>query len=102
MTIMDIFTLAERGGIYTTALITIIIIQVIKQSKINSQYMPLISLGVGFVTGIIVAYFTKTSVFVGSVDGIVAGAVASGAFDAIKATYNSLFLNNDNKNKEDK
>jgi len=91
MSILDIFALAERGGIYTTAFITIIVVQAIKQTKLNNQYMPLWSLLIGVISGIFVGIAYHSDIMIGAVDGFIAGAIASGLFDAIKTTWQSLF-----------
>ena len=91
MSILDIFALAERGGIYTTAFITIIIVQAIKQTKLNNQYMPLWSLLIGVISGIFVGVAYHSDILIGAIDGFIAGAIASGLFDAIKTTWQSLF-----------
>lgn len=91
MSILDIFALAERGGIYTTAFITIIIVQAIKQTKLNNQYMPLWSLLIGVVSGIFVGVAYHSDIMIGAVDGFIAGAIASGLFDVIKTTWQSFF-----------
>ena len=91
MSIFDIFSLAERGGIYTTAFITIIIVQAIKQTKLNNQYMPLWSLLIGVISGIFVGVAYHSDILIGAVDGFIAGAIASGLFDVIKTTWQSLF-----------
>ena len=91
MSILDIFTLAERGGIYTTAFITIIVVQAIKQTKLNNQYMPLWSLLIGVISGIFVGVAYHSDIMIGAVDGFIAGSIASGLFDAIKTTWQSFF-----------
>ena len=91
MSILDIFTLAERGRIYTTAFITIIIVQAIKQTKLNNQYMPLWSLLIGVISGVFVGVAYHSDIMIGAVDGFIAGAIASGLFDVIKTTWQSLF-----------
>lgn len=97
MSILDIFALAERGGIYTTAFITIIIVQAIKQTKLNNQYMPLWSLLIGIVSGIFVGIAYHSDILIGAIDGFIAGAIASGLFDAIKTTWQSLFKSKEAK-----
>lgn len=84
MSVLDVFTLAERGGIYTTALITVIVVQAIKQTKLNNRYMPLWSLLIGAISGIFVGIVFHSDILIGVVDGLVAGAVAAGSFDVIK------------------
>ena len=91
MSILDIFALAERGGIYTTAFITIIVVQAIKQTKLNNQYMPLWSLLIGVISGIFVGVAYHSDILIVAVDGFIAGAIASGLFDVIKTTWQSLF-----------
>jgi len=91
MSILDIFALAERGGIYTTAFITIIIVQAIKQTKLNNQYMPLWSLLIGVISGIFVGVAYHSDILIGAIDGFIARARESGLFDVIKTKWHSLF-----------
>lgn len=91
MSILDIFMLAERGGIYTTALITLIVVQAIKQTKLNNRYMPLWSLAIGATSGIFVGITFHSDVLIGVIDGFVAGAIASGLFDVVKTAWQTVF-----------
>lgn len=62
-----------------------IIVQLIKQLEIKHKWLPLISIALGIVTGIVFGYATNADLFVYGLAGFLSGAGASGLYDAIQA-----------------
>lgn len=65
--------------------IVMIFVQLLKQSDINKKWLPWISIGLGTGIGITVALALGAGVFLYGLAGLLAGASASGVYDAGKS-----------------
>lgn len=62
-----------------------IIVQLIKQTTINTRWLPLISIAIGLLTGVVFGAYMSADLFLYGLAGALSGAGASGAFDAVKS-----------------
>jgi hypothetical protein len=59
------------------------VVQVIKKTdRIPSNYMPLVSLTVGLLAGVVAAFYTLNPISI--ITGFIAGLASSGAYDATR------------------
>lgn len=77
--------------IFTLAAIMVAIVlavaEVLKKTyKINTQYMPITSVVIGIFIGLICWPLSEYPVYVMLIAGFVAGLIASGTFDLLKAS----------------
>ena len=62
-----------------------IIVQLIKQTAINTRWLPHISIAIGLLTGVVFGAYMSADLFLYGLAGALSGAGASGAFDAVKS-----------------
>lgn len=71
------------GGFPAIALV-MVLVKIARVSGLNSKYAPALSLGLGNVAGIAMAYQNGTPLVTGIAVGIAIGASACGLYDASK------------------
>jgi len=82
MDLTNIFTLAA-----IMVAIVLAVADVLKKTyKINTQYMPITSVVIGIFIGLICWPLSEYPVYVMLIAGFVAGLIASGTFDLLKAS----------------
>lgn len=85
---MDFTQVPEYGIIL---IIVASLTQNIKQTKINNNYLPWVSMVIGAVAGLVAAYMMKDTNYAESViTGIVIGGTSSGLFDGVKGLSNVI------------
>lgn len=62
----------------------LILVQLIKQTDIDNKYLPHVSIAIGTVAGMVIGFASGTDLFISGLAGFIAGASASGLFDAGK------------------
>ena len=84
--VQSIITLSNNpNGILAILIVTFILVQCIKQTQLDNKWMPLVSVSVGLVIGLIIGCFTSTGFLFGAVDGIISGFSATGLFSVLKS-----------------
>lgn len=62
-----------------------ILVQLIKQTAINTRWLPFISIALGALTGVLFGAYMGADLFLYGLAGFLSGASASGLFDALKS-----------------
>lgn len=62
-----------------------ILVQLIKQTAINTRWLPFVSIAIGLLTGVVFGAYMGADLFLYGLAGFLSGAGASGLFDAIKS-----------------
>lgn len=80
-------TLLSEAALLAGSLVPIVMIfvQLFKTSDINPRWLPWISIALGIALGVVVAIALGASLFLYGLAGLLAGASASGIYDAGKS-----------------
>lgn len=62
----------------------LILVQLVKQTEVNTKYLPHVSIVLGTVAGVVIGIASGTDLFISGLAGFLAGASASGLFDVGK------------------
>ena len=62
----------------------LILVQLVKQTEINTNYLPHVSIALGTVAGMVIGFASGAELFNSGLAGFISGASASGLFDAGK------------------
>lgn len=84
MTVTNFFKIANNSLIVLIAVTCFLVTWAIKQTKLDNRWMPLVSGGVGIVIGGAAATALVGSIGLGAFDGLIAGLLAAGGYDAVK------------------
>lgn len=68
----------------------IVIVQLLKPFNIPSDFLPHVSIGVGILLGLLMAFGVGQDYFTYGLAGAIAGATASGIYDTGKGTVNAI------------
>lgn len=99
MDIIQNLNLATAGELLLSSFLIGLITQGIKSTgKVSANFIPLVSMAVGVIVGLVAVLITKDTNYVGgAVAGLIIGAGTSGLVDLSKGTVNSVKTANDNK-----
>lgn len=80
-------TLFSEAALLAGTLVPIVMIfvQLFKQSDIKPKWLPWISIGLGIAIGVVIAIALGANLFLYGLAGLLAGASASGLYDAGKS-----------------
>lgn len=85
---IEIIQTANASAIVMVAVLVGLVTWGIKQTKINNRWLPLITMVVGFLIGL-VCYYAMPGQFetllIAGIDGAIAGLVSAGGYDAVKS-----------------
>ena len=70
------------AGVLTPLIL--ILVQLVKQTEVNKKYYPHVSIVLGTVAGMVIGFASGADLFNSGLAGFIAGASASGLFDAGK------------------
>ncbi|WP_314068296.1 hypothetical protein [uncultured Vagococcus sp.] len=88
MTIVECLTQVNSSYIVALAVAVCLMIEAIKASNVFSAiYLPLVASLVGTVMGIIIGLLYQESLLMTGFNGFVAGLLASGSFDWLRAVW---------------
>lgn len=62
----------------------LILVQLVKQTEVNTKYLPHVSIVLGTIAGVVIGIASGADLFISGLAGFIAGASASGLFDAGK------------------
>ena len=82
------------------AVIIILLMEALKKIGLNTKFIPILSLSLGIVGGIIASLTSDVVLVNGIVGGLLSGAAASGLFDNAKALLKSTVPIDEEVNKE--
>lgn len=66
--------------------VIMIFVQLIKKSRVDSRWLPHISILIGAIAGLLFGWQLEQSLFLYALAGVISGAGASGLYDAGKST----------------
>lgn len=86
--IIELLTKVNNSYLVALAVLVCLIIEGIKASeRISLKLFPLIAGLIGWVVGIVIALIYQEAVVLTSLNGLIAGLLAAGGFDFIKAAW---------------
>ena len=86
---IEIIQGANASAIVMIAILVGLIVWAIKQTKLDNRWLPLIAMLVGAFVGLFVCLAWPgafENVWIAGLDGMIAGLVAAGGYDAVKST----------------
>lgn len=84
MTVTNFFKIANNSLIVLIAVTCFLVTWAIKQTKLDNRWMPLVSAAAGIVIGAAAAGVMVSNIGLGAFDGLIAGLMAAGGYDAVK------------------
>ena len=86
--IIELLTKVNSSYLVALAALVYLIIEAIKRSEIISvKLMPLVAVLMGWGIGLIIGVIYQESLMRTSLDGVIAGLLAAGSFDCVKALW---------------
>lgn len=88
MTIIELLMRANSSYLVALALLIVLIVEGVKASELVSvKFLPIVASGIGWSIGIVIGLIYQESLIMTSLNGIIAGLLAVGSFDLLKAVW---------------